>query len=139
VKVKKSGFERTVSIVVIAILVLSSYVVIYWYQYQRFPMVGEASNTKVFYIKALMWEYYPREIRVQEGDHVILYLSTADTIHGFYLEAWNKTVSALYPNMTARVEFTADKVGRFEYYCTYYCGIGHYNMKGYIVVEPRKK
>jgi len=85
VRVRKSRFERSVSVVVLLILLLSSYGVIYWIQNQRLLMIGDTPNTKVFYISARMWEFYPREITVQEGDHVTLYISTADTAHGFRL------------------------------------------------------
>tara|TARA_B100000315_G_C14326714_1_gene473369 strand:- start:196 stop:531 length:336 start_codon:yes stop_codon:yes gene_type:complete len=110
--------------------------VVYWIETSRFPVIGGEGETKVFYITASMWEYYPQEIKVQEGDNVIIHLTSIDVPHGFYIEAWNIT-SNVSPNQTETIEFRADKVGRFEYYCIFYCGIGHEDMRDYVIVEEK--
>jgi cytochrome c oxidase subunit 2 len=136
VKVRKSRFERVLSLIIIVLLALSTYSVVYWYQGYRFPILGGGSNSKVFYVAATMWEFYPKEITVQKGDNVTIHLSSLDVTHGLHLKAWNIT-TYLSPNQTFTVNFTADQVGRFEYYCTVYCGLGHNDMKGYIIVKEK--
>lgn len=110
---------------------------IYWNETNRYPILGEDGDTKIFYVTAQMWDYYPKEIKVQEGDKVIIYLTSLDVPHGLYLEAWNITVNS-FLNQTEMIEFTADKVGKFEYYCTHYCGIGHVDMRAHIIVEEKE-
>ncbi len=110
--------------------------ILYWNEAFRYPILGEENDSKIFYVTAQMWEYYPKEIKVQEGDKVIIYLTSLDVPHGLFLEAWNITVNS-FLNQTETIEFTADKVGRFEYFCTHYCGIGHKDMRAYIVVEEK--
>ena len=124
------------SLIILIIIVLATFGVIYWNETSRFPVLGGEGDTKVFYVTALMWEYYPKEIRVLEGDNVIIHLTSIDVPHGFYIEAWNIT-SNVAPNQTETIEFTADKVGKFEFYCIFYCGIGHEDMRAYVVVEEK--
>jgi len=95
--------------------------------------MGGNDDEKVFYIAATMWEFQPGEIKVNKGDHVTIHFSSLDAHHGAFIEAWNKTVD-LFPNQTVTVDFIADKVGSFEYYCTVYCGIGHTDMRALITV-----
>jgi heme/copper-type cytochrome/quinol oxidase subunit 2 len=136
VHVRKSGFERTLAVLIIIIAAIPTYGVIYWYETQRYPLIGGEGNAKEFYITAIMWQFYPQNITVTKGDHVILHLTSMDVHHGFYNAQWNLTAN-VFSNQTTTIEFTADKVGVFEYYCTYYCGIGHFDMKGYIKVEDQ--
>ncbi len=136
-RVRKSWFERGLGIIILLTIALATYGVVFWVQTDRFPVFGEeGGGTKIFYVTAIMWEFYPEEITVQQGDRVKIHLTTMDVQHGFYIEAWNITANLL-PQRTVIIEFTADKVGRFEYYCTVYCGIGHPDMKGYVIVEER--
>jgi cytochrome c oxidase subunit 2 len=133
-KIKKSRFERTLGVLIILIAAIPTYGAVYWYDTQRYPIIGGSDDTKEFYVTAIMWEFYPQNITVQKGDNVVIHLTSVDVHHGFYIEAWNKTAD-LFPNQTVMIEFTADKVGDFQYYCTVYCGIGHWDMKGYIRVQ----
>lgn len=137
VRVAKSRFERSLSVIVLIIVAIPTYGAIYWYQNDRYPVLGGAGDTKVFYVTAIMWEFYPQEITVQKGDHVIIHLTSVDVHHGFYIKAWNITAD-LAPNQTVTINFIADKVGKFEYYCTFYCGIGHWDMKAYVIVEEEE-
>jgi cytochrome c oxidase subunit 2 len=136
-QVKKTRFERSLVIIVVLIIAISTYGVIYWSQTYRFPVIGGDDDSKTFYIVATMWEFYPSEIRVQKGDNVTLHLTSLDVRHGFYIEAWNITAD-LFTNTTVTMNFIADKAGEFEYYCTVYCGIGHSNMRATIIVEEEQ-
>ncbi|MFQ6134871.1 MAG: cupredoxin domain-containing protein [Nitrososphaerales archaeon] len=138
VRVRKSRFERILGIIILIIIAFSTYGVVYWVQTYRFPVLGEEANTKVFYITATMWEFYPKEITVQKGDHVEIHLTSVDAHHGFYIEAWNISAD-LFPNQTVTIDFTADKVGKFEYYCTVYCGIGHPDMRANVIVKEKEQ
>lgn len=137
IRVKKSGFERTLAVLLIVITAVPTYGVVYWYETNRYPVVGGDGGTKEFYVTAIMWQFYPQNITVNKGDHVIIHLTSMDVQHGLYNVQWNLT-SNVFANETKTIAFTADKVGVFEYYCTYYCGIGHFDMKGYIKVEDQQ-
>jgi heme/copper-type cytochrome/quinol oxidase subunit 2 len=79
------------------------------------------------------------EIRVERGDRVIFRMISADVYHGFTLPAFGIDEVLIKPGEVAEVEFVADKVGSFLFYCTVYCGIAHQDMKANLtVVEPPK-
>ena len=75
-------------------------------------------------------------IEVRKGDKVVLKLRSADVTHGFSLKAFGIYVAqGIQPGKTVYVSFTADKLGRFIFLCTVFCGDIHQHMEGTIVVR----
>lgn len=75
-------------------------------------------------------------IEVSEGDQVVLKLRSADVTHGFSLKAFGIYVAkGIQPGKTVYVTFTADKVGRFIFRCTVFCGDIHQHMQGTLIVN----
>ncbi|MEK6910444.1 MAG: cupredoxin domain-containing protein [Nanoarchaeota archaeon] len=85
-------------------------------------------NTKVISISAQKYDYTPGTITVKKGDHVRMVLVNKDTQHGIVIPGFN------VKGMDS-VEFTADKAGTFEFRCPTFCGSGHREMKGTLIVE----
>lgn len=78
------------------------------------------------------------EIRVEKGDRVILRLISSDVYHGFALPPFGINEVLVKPGELAEVDFVADKVGSFLFYCTIRCGLVHQDMKANLtVVEPQ--
>ena len=74
-------------------------------------------------------------IEVSKGDQVVIKLRSADVTHGFSLKAFGIYVAqGIKPGNTVYVSFTADKVGRFPFICTVFCGDIHPHMKGTLIV-----
>src|SRR5215831_6686775 len=84
-------------------------------------------------ITAKQFEFDPHTITVQKDKPVRLIITSADVDHGIKLEAFgiNKKIPA---KQTINVEFTPDRVGRFEFKCSVVCGTGHDDMLGELVV-----
>ena len=78
----------------------------------------------------------PAVIRVRQGEMVTLRLTAADAIHEFTLPAYG-IKATVYPGDLTTVHFRADQAGEFPFLCTEYCGIGHWQMGGRLVVEPQ--
>ncbi len=78
----------------------------------------------------------PSVIRVRQGETVTLRLTAADSIHEFTLPAYG-IKATVYPGDLTTVHFRADRAGEFPFLCTDYCGIGHWQMGGRLVVEPQ--
>lgn len=77
------------------------------------------------------------ELRVEKGDRVILRMISTDVYHGFALPAFGINEVLIKPGEVSEVEFVADKVGSFLFYCTLQCGTAHQNLKAKLtVVEP---
>lgn len=96
------------------------------------PQGGEAA--KEFSITARQWEFSPSSITVQQGDRVMFHITSVDVTHGFAIPDFNVNVS-LVPNEMKTIEFIADKQGTFGFFCSIFCGSGHANMVGQLMVE----
>ena len=92
------------------------------------------SNIKEFKITAKQFSFDPSTIEVNKGDKVRLLITSADVPHGFSIAEYGINVK-LSPGKTETVEFTADKQGTFTTFCSVFCGSGHSNMKGKLIVK----
>ncbi|GAB4457312.1 MAG: cytochrome c oxidase subunit II [Anaerolineae bacterium] len=85
--------------------------------------------------QASPWKFSPAEIRVPVGATVTFYITSADVQHGFDLYNTNINMMAL-PGQISKLTVTFDTPGEYPYVCHEYCGVGHQNMYGKIIVEP---
>lgn len=93
------------------------------------------SHTTTIQVSAKKYEFNPAIITVKQGDHVKLVIRATDRDHGFGLKAYGIN-QPLKKGVPATVEFTADRVGKFPFECTDFCGLGHGRTKGKLVVIP---
>lgn len=95
---------------------------------------GTEGSFKEFSIIAKDFEFKPGTITVNKGDTVKLNIKSEDTVHGISIPEFN--VNKDIPAMgEASVEFVADKSGTFPFKCSVYCGEGHRDMKGTLIVN----
>ena len=80
------------------------------------------------------WSFTPNEVRIPAGSKVTFLMTTPDVIHGFHVEGTRLNVMLL-PGQVSRVEYTFEEPGEHLIICHEYCGIGHHNMWGKVVVE----
>ena len=85
-------------------------------------------------VKASQFKFDPVEINVKLGEKVKLEIESLDVDHGFALPTFNVN-AMLKAGTTTTVEFTADKKGNYPFFCSVFCGSGHGNMRGAIIVE----
>lgn len=85
--------------------------------------------------QASPWKYYPSEIRVPLGATVTFYVTSVDVQHGFKVDGTNINMQIL-PGQVSKLTTTFNQAGEFPYVCHEYCGVGHQNMFGKIIVEP---
>ncbi len=90
--------------------------------------------TKEFSMTAKNWEFEPSQINVDKGDMVKLKIKSIDVKHGFSIPEFNINAD-LNPGEETIVEFKADKLGTFTFSCSVYCGSGHKDMKGTLIVK----
>ena len=92
------------------------------------------ANHYAVYAVGKAWEWRPNPIRVPAGAEITFYLTSADVLHGFRVLRTNINVMAI-PSNVARVSHTFEHPGDYPIVCTEYCGVGHQNMLGRIIVE----
>jgi cytochrome c oxidase subunit 2 len=73
-------------------------------------------------------------IHVPVNQPVIIRLGSVDVLHSFFVPALRLKQDAV-PGTTLRVWFEATKPGEYEIVCTELCGLGHYRMRGLLMVE----
>ena len=98
---------------------------------------GEVSltgETKEFDVVAKKFAFEPSTITVDKGDKVILNIESIDVTHGISIPEFNVN-SFLEPGETVKIEFIANKQGEFDFFCNVYCGSGHNNMQGVLVIK----
>jgi cytochrome c oxidase subunit 2 len=66
---------------------------------------------------------------------VLLHLKSKDVIHSFFVPQFRVKRDAV-PGMTSRLWVSATKAGNYEIACAELCGLGHYRMRGFLVLEP---
>lgn len=92
------------------------------------------ASVKEFNIVAKKWSFEPAVIEINKGDLVKLNINSVDVVHGFAISEFGINEN-LSPEKTTTVEFTADKTGEFTFFCSVYCGSGHNDMEGKLIVN----
>jgi cytochrome c oxidase subunit II len=84
-------------------------------------------------ITARKFEFQPRTITVRKGEPVRLVVTSEDVDHGFALKDFNVKES-IKAKQTKVIELTPDREGKFSFSCSVYCGDGHDEMTGELIV-----
>lgn len=93
-------------------------------------------GVRVIEMVARQFEFEPATLVVKQGEKVRLEVTSEDVTHGIGIEAYDIDRS-LEPGKTEVIEFTADKAGSHHFHCSVYCGSGHGDMHGELIVLER--
>lgn len=85
-------------------------------------------NVKEFTIKAFRFGYSPDTMTVNKGDKIRIKIDNTDVLHGIRIPELGLKGNEI-------IEFTADKIGEFTWYCLIPCGPGHREMTGTIIIK----
>lgn len=88
-------------------------------------------------VTARNYEYAPPRIDVTQDDVLKITLVAEDTPHSFTIDAYRIAKRAA-PGQPVTFEFRADRPGSFTYYCNLTTDDGCRNMRGELVVAPRR-
>lgn len=91
-------------------------------------------TVKSFSMTAQKWSFSPTTITVNKGDTVKISINSTDVTHGFFLSEFGVSEN-LNAGTTTNVSFVADKSGSFSFTCSVFCGSGHSNMVGTLIVK----
>ena len=87
----------------------------------------------VIKIVAKKFDYTPNEIKLKKGVPVILEFTTLDVFMGFKVPDLGVRADII-PGKVSRLRLVPDKVGTFPFVCDVFCGSGHEDMTGTIIV-----
>jgi cytochrome c oxidase subunit II len=74
------------------------------------------------------------DLHLPVGKPVRVWLRSIDVVHDFYVPEFRAKMD-LMPGMVTRFWFTPTRTGTFEILCAGFCGIGHPQMRGNVVVD----
>ena len=106
-------------------------------------MAGKASgqdhgpSAQHFSVAASRYTFEPRRINVEQDDLVRIELSTLDIAHSMTVDAY-RIAKRVSPDSPVTLEFRAAKAGRFAFYCNLQIEDGCRQMRGELVVKPRR-
>ncbi|MBF8279984.1 MAG: cyoA [candidate division NC10 bacterium] len=96
------------------------------------PVVAPDPGEDV-YMLGRLWLWYP-VLKLKKGETYRLHLSSVDLVHGFSIFPLNLNFMVL-PGYDYVLTVTPTTSGEFYVVCNEFCGIGHHQMVGKILVE----
>ena len=93
-----------------------------------------AQSDRVIKIRAKKFEFSPNPIMLKQGEPVVLELSTDDVTMGFNAPDFDVRAD-IVPGKGAQVRLVPRQAGTFDFHCDIFCGDGHEEMSGQIVVS----
>ncbi len=103
------------------------------------PAAAQEQDAAVrpFSVAASRYKFDPPRIEVNQDDLVKIELKTADIAHSFTIDGY-RIAKRVSPGHPVVFEFRADQAGTFPFYCNLQTEEGCRQMKGELVVRPRK-
>jgi cytochrome c oxidase subunit 2 len=93
-----------------------------------------AAEERTIGVIAKKFVFEPDEIHLRVGETVTLVLTAPEVTMGFNAPDFQARTD-IVPGHEARLKLTATRAGRFPFSCDVFCGSGHEQMDGVIVVE----
>lgn len=97
------------------------------------PRPTRSAQEQVIRVTARKFEYSPSEITVRKGVPVVLEITSLDRDHGFKLREFGIRAD-IKPGEITRVRIVPKKTGHFPFECDVFCGSGHDDMGGELIV-----
>ena len=88
-------------------------------------------------VVAKRFAFEPARIEVTEGEKVKLVVKSADGVHGIEIKKFKVNKRVPRGGDAVTIEFVANAAGEFPILCSEYCGDGHEDMKGMLVVAAK--
>jgi plastocyanin len=85
-------------------------------------------------VTAKKYAFLPDEIRLKKGEPVVLKLKSLDRQHGFFCRELGIRED-INPGKMTEVHLIPEKAGTFNFECDVFCGSGHEDMNGRIIVS----
>jgi len=95
--------------------------------------LAAGKKPRVIKVVAKKFDFVPAEIRVRQGETVVLQFTAPEVPMGFNLADFDLRTD-IVPGKVATLTFTPDKAGTFTFLCDVFCGSGHEDMSGTLLV-----
>jgi cytochrome c oxidase subunit II len=86
-------------------------------------------------VVARRYTFEPAVIEAVTGERLRLLVKSGDGLHGFEVKRFKVSKEIPRGGEPVVIEFTASEAGTFPILCSVFCGDGHGDMKGTLVVS----
>ena len=76
-------------------------------------------------------------LNIENNRPVKILLRSVDVLHNWYVPQFRSKMDAV-PGVVTFYWFEPNKVGEYEVLCAEYCGVGHYAMRGRVIVQDKQ-
>lgn len=91
---------------------------------------------RVIRVTARKYKFLPDPIEVRQGEKIVLEVTAIDHDHGFKIAKLHIN-KLLKKGRTVRIVLPTNRPGEYTIHCSHFCGIGHFWMKGKLIIYPR--
>lgn len=95
--------------------------------------VGE--NEYEVHVIAVQFAYFPGQIEVPANSTVTFYVTSEDVIHSYSIVGTNANMMVI-PGEISTMTIETQEPGEYGILCNEYCGAGHHDMEGLLIVQP---
>lgn len=92
---------------------------------------------RVIEVVAKRYAFDPAQIDAVVGERLRLMVVSADGVHGVEIKKFKVKKEVPRGTTPVAIEFTPTEAGEFPILCSEYCGDGHADMKGMLVVTAQ--
>jgi len=100
---------------------------------------SDQGEPRIIDVVAKRFAFEPARIEVSEGERIRLVVTSADGVHGVAIKKFRVEKSVPRGGQPITIDFVASAAGEYPILCSEYCGNGHEDMTGMLVVAARKQ
>ena len=100
---------------------------------------AQTPEPRVVEVLARRFTFEPAQIDAAIGERLRLVVRSADGVHGIEIKKFKVKKEIPRGGDAIVIEFTATEAGQFPILCSEYCGNGHDDMRGLLVVAARSE
>src|SRR5262249_54359389 len=127
--------DRRRAVTALSVLLLSPFA---WLQAAaRSALQAQAPPSHPIRLLACKFRFERARIEVSQDELVMIEVATEDIAHSFTIDAY-RIAKRINPGQPVTFEFRADTPGSFPFYCSLQIDEGCKQMRGELVVRPRK-
>lgn len=97
-------------------------------------LLAAQTQERTIAVVARKFVFLPNEIVLRRGEPVLLEFTAPEVVMGFNVPAL-KIRTDIIPGQVARLRLVPREAGSFDFLCDVFCGDGHENMNGRLIVQ----
>ena len=101
------------------------------------PTSTAAQEERTIEVVAKRFSFEPSRIEVKEGERIKLIVKSDDGVHGVEIKKFKVSKKVPRGGEPVEIAFVASAPGEYPILCSEYCGNGHDDMKGTLVVGAK--